>query len=239
MKRIFVLIIGAITMLPFCVYSQEQDIELSKPMIAFKSYCLEVRNAVQQRDLNALIECIRDWQPADTIDNKIIPETFYYNNVHIVYGLLGDFTCVDSLPEIPLGKHLKFLPFDVDNMITNDFVSVEINSASLLRDKKKKSNCKYAIRTLPPKEKRTYKTFGANDIEMFVVAENGGLINMYVHALERNFEMEIVNETFLSDTAPEGKPYAQLKWNMYYSGDIEVTVENMTDNEVSFILVRN
>ncbi len=206
-----------------------QNLELSPKMAAFKQYCLDVRHGVETRNSDILIDCISNWTPAD----KANEEHFEYNGEKINYTFFNKLTCVDTTSEVPLGLHLRFLPAYIDTLIANNFEAVAIAEAHILRADEK--HVEYTIRALAPKSSATYATNTNNDIEIFAVAENGGKLKLSAHTIERNFKHEIINET--SHSAPEGES-AQLIFHIERSGELEFSIENISDEEISFIVVK-
>lgn len=211
------------------VYAQTNS-TLSPKMTAFKEYCVRAANAAAVCNTDELIKCIEGWEPAEgTKDEK-----FVYEKELINYVPFGTFLLKDTVQETVLNNHFKFLPVEVDNWIVNKCEPVAIADAHALR--KEPTHCEYVVRALKAKGKGVYVTRGAGNVEMFVVAESGGKINFSVHAVETNFKKEIIGETNLSDNG--GSQSAQLIWAMNRNGEINFTVENLTDKEISFIVVK-
>lgn len=235
MKRIilsiFILCVGVIS-----VFAQE-DNELSPKMLALKKYCIRTANAAGTGNKDELIQCIDGWEPAEYDDNGNItkPEKFVYDGLPIMYSRFGHLLLRDTVQqEVSIGRHFEFVPAKVDSIITNDYEPVLLADAAMLRFGEK--DCEYAVRALQPHGKALYETRGTGEIEMFVVAEYEGLINFSIHSVEKNFKGDITGETRLSDNS--GKQSAQLMWTMSRSGTIYFSVENLTDKEISFIVVK-
>lgn len=212
--------------------------ELSPKMAAFKEYCIRATLAAAECKVDVLEDCISNWSPPqyDANGNEIKEEKFVYKNERIAYAPFGFFDKLDTTHEVSLEGHFKFLPAEVDNWIVNKCEPVELVEASLLRPIG--GNCEYAIRALKPQSKAIYSTHGADGLEMFVVAESGGKVNLSVHVAEEDIFGEIVKETDLKDVVDGGREYSQLVWKMDYYGTIKITVENTTDKDISFILVK-
>ena len=236
MKKL-VSIILILSVLPFEIMAQEEheEAELSLEMAAFKDYCIAAANAAAECDVDTLALCIENWEPGEYDANgiEINPEKITYNDVEIYFTEFSDLNCVDTLSENIIGMHFGFTPQSVDNWITNQCEPVMIADAHQLRDGQK--NLEYTVRVLKANSKATYSTRGGDDIEMFVVAENGGSVNFSIHAVETSKNGDKVTD--LADNS--GSQWAQLSWSMYHSGTIEFTVENTTDREISFIIVKN
>ena len=209
---------------PNIVMAQD-SVSLSPKMELFKEYCLRVSKAAANCDVDELIDCISQWEP--NVNGK---EQFKYKN-KLLNCTPMSVSNVDNSGEASIYGHNQFMPEYVDSLIVNKCMPMEIIEPPLLRANNL-FECTYLVRAIKPKSKVSYILYDcADDIELFFVSENGGLLNLYVKDDE--------NSKTYSDITPDGKPCVQLKWNMYYSGDIEVTIENVTDNEVSFILVMN
>ncbi|MBR4214736.1 MAG: hypothetical protein IKR94_05405 [Bacteroidales bacterium] len=206
-----------------------QKLELSPEMAAFKQYCLDVRHGVEARNSDILIDCISNWTPAD----KSNEEHFEYNGEKINYSSFNTLTCVDTTSEVPLGLHLRFLPAYIDTLIANNFEAVAVAEAHILRADEK--HVEYIVRALAPKSSATYATNTNNDIELFAVAENGGKLKLSARTMECNFKHEIINET--THSSPEGES-AQLIFHIDRCGELEFTIENTSDEEISFIVVK-
>lgn len=235
MKKItFIILI--LSALPLGIKAQnEQSSSLSPDMEAFKDYCIRVANAAVTCNTDDLSSCIEKWEPAeyDGDGNLTKAEKLIYNNEELEYTAFSDLVDVDVSNEEILGMHFGFLPEAVDNWITNKCEAVELADANMLRGDA--VNFEYTVRALKPQCKATYSTRSAGDIELFVVAENGGKITLAIHSVEKK-NGEITNETTLSDL--NGGQSAQLAWSMDRNGDIEITVENLTEKEISFIMVK-
>lgn len=229
MKKITLLILS---LLPLEIFAQN----LSPKMAAFKEYCLNVANASASCNISELEKCIENWTPAELDDNGnlITEEKFVYKNEQINYVMFGNLQCEDTVQEVSTGIHFSFLPPAVDSWIANNCEPVLIAEANLLRAEE--NSMEYSVRTLKPHGKAVYSTRGAETVEMFVVAENGGKIRFSAHSVEKKISGEITNEIRLTD--PSDGQSAQLIWTMNRNGDVDFSVENLTDREISFIVVK-
>lgn len=239
MKKIAFLI-WILSGLPLGIFAQtEQQMNLSPKMAAFKEYCIRVANAAATCNTDVLTQCIEQWMPAEYDANGNVKEgkeeKFVYNKELINYIQFGMLERVDTSQEAITGIHFQFIPAAVDTVIVNQCEPVELAFAHILRAGEK--HLEFAVRALKAKGKATYATHGAGQIEMFVVAENGGKINLSIHSVEKNYNGTIItNETNLSDNS--GAQTAQLTWHMNRNGRIEFTVENVDEKETSFIVVK-
>ena len=218
--------------LPFNVFAQD----LSPKMAAFKDFCVRGANAAPGCNVDELSALIDNWEPAEKDGNGNIAkeEKFVYNNEEIKYIEFSNIENEDVANEVIVGMHFGFTPYAVDNWITNKCEVVALADANMLRGDE--NNVEYVVRALKANSKATYSTRGSGDIEMFVVAENGGKVNLSIHAVEKDRSGN-VNETNLSDNA--AAQTAQLKWTMNRNGKIEFTVENAGDKEISFIIAKS
>ena len=224
-KIVWGLILSA-TLYPNMMLAQDST-RLSSKMEMFKEYCRRVANGFEQRNVDELIDCISQWM----MPKNGKEECFVYRDTLLRCKPMDiedeDFDSV-IMPE----GHLLFMPAYIDTLIINDFESINTFSVvSLCRGEN--YDCMYAIRALAAHDKASYIVYDCAKItELFVIPEFGGMINLYVEDKE--------NSHSYSDTAPDGKMYAQLKWDIpILSGKITVTVENVSNKEISFILVRN
>ena len=224
MKRIIQTLIVISVLFPNIVMAQD-SVSLSPKMELFKEYCLRVSKAAANCDVDELIDCISQWEP--DVKGK---EQFKYRNTLLNCTPMA-YDTIDKSGETSIYGHNQFMPEYVDSLIVNKCMPMEIVAPPLLRSRNV-FECAYLVQTIKPHGKVSYLVFDcADDIELFVVSENGGMLNLYVKDEE--------NSHTYSDTSPDGKPCVQLKWNMYYSGDIEVTIENLSENAISFIMVMN
>lgn len=230
MRRNFIILM-ILSVLPLEIFAQD----LSPKMAAFKDFCVRSADAAAVCNSDELALCIDNWEPGEYDDNGNIikEEKFEYNKMPIKCIKFGNFDTVDAENEVIVGMHFGFTPSAVDSWITNRCEAVTLADANMLRCDG--SDLEYTVRALKANSKATYSTRGSGDIEMFVVAENGGKINFSVHAVERDRGGN-VSETNLADNS--GSQTAQLMWTMNRNGKIEFTVENISDKEISFIVVK-
>ena len=66
---------------------------------------------------------------------------------------------------------------------------------------------------------------------LLVVAESGGLVNLYVN--------DEANGRRLDDATKAGKAACRLDWTLEKAGTLRLTVENKSNRAVSFIVVSN
>lgn len=224
MKKIIALVLDII--LFSGIVSAQDSIRLSHKMELFKEYCIRVSNAAAQCDVDELIDCISQWEPASKPMDEY--ERFRYRNILLKCKTL-EMMDNDITGDTSVLGHNLFMPQYVDSLIVNKCEPMEIMPPELLRGV---GDLLYAIRAVKKRSKVSYTVYDCGgNVEIFVVAEKGGMINLYVTDEE-------TSHTY-SDVTPTGRSYAQLKWNMPLSGDITVTIENVSDIPISFIIVRN
>ncbi len=221
-----------LSLMPLGIFAQD----LSPKMAAFKDFCVRTANAASACNVDELAVCIENWEPGESDVNgaEAKAENFVYNNEQIRYMEFGNINNVDVANEVMVGVHFGFTPAAVDSWITNHCEVVTLADANMLRGDE--TDFEYTVRAVKANSKVTYSTRGSGDLAMFVVAENGGKVNLSIHAVEKDRSGN-VNETNLSDNS--GSQSAQLMWTMERNGTIEFTVENVSDREISFILVKS
>lgn len=219
--------------------SSTAQVEMAPCMVAFKEYCIRVSLGAAACDVDQLTECIKGWNPPKKARKDSTEVKLVYKNQKIIFNTFGYFNTIDTTDEVSTNGHFMFLPAAVDTFIATQCEVLDLAEESLVRGPT--VNCEYVVRALKPHGKATYYTRGTRQMEMFVVTETkgGGKIKFYVHATEKNFKGDILNEIDLEDAPDGGREYAQLVWNMNRNGDVFFTVENTSDNAISFIVVRN
>lgn len=228
-----------LTIALWLVYSgvlAQTDTSLSPKMAVFKDYCIRVANAAGECNTDILIDCIDNWTPEerDINGNIINPEKFIYHKETINYIPFGNLELVDTLQEVSPQGHFAFLPAEVDSWIANKCEAVAIADAHILRAEV--NHCEYTIRALKQGGKAIYSSRGAGKMEMFVVAEHNAKIRFTIHAEEINFKKEVIKEIDL--TFPSEGQAAQLSWLMAHNGTVVFSIENLTDRDISYIIVK-
>ncbi len=220
---------------------------LSEQMSAFADYCIDVRNAAAQKDADLLADCIVKWRPAQYNDSGELSkkELLVYKSVLIDYSELKS-NPIDNSGEINIDNHLKFMPQSIDDLITNQLESMNLNAAHQLRSKANfdflqhdasefmgslfgfeipSEKIEYVVKALKSNSKTVFSFAANGNIEMFAVSEKNGAINLTARTSDnRAYE----------DALPWGKDSAQL---IFYCncGDITVTIENCSSNPTSVI----
>lgn len=224
MKTIFKLCLIAFFACPACMWAQTT--KLSPKMELFKEYCLKVREGIGSQDIATLEDCLKEF------NQKTYNATggnFVYNGQTIALTKYDRFYKVDTLASVPMGNHLKFDPAYVDTLLATDLQPVALEEPTLLRSDG--YDCMYIHQAIAAKGKCVYQAKGSGAKELFVVAENGGTINLVVKNPKNKVEVK--------DASSAGKPSAEVTWSMPRFSDYSIEVENTSDKDISVIIVTN
>ena len=186
MKTVFKLCLIAFFACPACMWAQTT--KLSPKMELFKEYCLKVREGIGSQDIATLEDCLKEF------NQKAYNATggnFVYNGQTIALTKYDRFYKVDTLASVPMGNHLKFDPAYVDTLLATDLQPVALEEPTLLRSDG--YDCMYIHQAIAAKGKCVYQAKGSGAKELFVVAENGGTINLVV----KNPKNKVEVNTFL------------------------------------------
>lgn len=207
-----------------CAWAQAEA--LSPKMELFKEYCLNVRNAVAGHDLDTLEDCLKEFNQKTYMASG---GDFVYRGETIALTPFSHFYPVDTLAAAPLESHLKFDPAYIDTLLATDLQPIALQSPTLLRSSS--YDCMYTHQAIKAHGRCVYRSKGSGPKELFVVAENGGLVNLTVRDKK--------NQTETKDETPTGKPAAEVTWNMARFGEYEIEIANMSDKDISVIVVTN
>lgn len=224
MKTVFKLCLIAFFACPACMWAQTT--KLSPKMELFKEYCLKVREGIGSQDIATLEDCLKEF------NQKTYNATggnFVYNGQTIALTKYDRFYKVDTLASVPMGNHLKFDPAYVDTLLATDLQPVALEEPTLLRSDG--YDCMYIHQAIAAKGKCVYQAKGSGAKELFVVAENGGTINLVVKNPKNKVEVK--------DASSAGKPSAEVTWSMPRFSDYSIEVENTSDKDISVIIVTN
>lgn len=224
MNTIFKLCLIAFFACPACMWAQTT--KLSPKMELFKEYCLKVREGIGSQDIATLEDCLKEF------NQKTYNATggnFVYNGQTIALTKYDRFYKVDTLASVPMGNHLKFDPAYVDTLLATDLQPVALEEPTLLRSDG--YDCMYIHQAIAAKGKCVYQAKGSGAKELFVVAENGGTINLVVKNPKNKVEVK--------DASSAGKPSAEVTWIMPRFSDYSIEVENTSDKDISVIIVTN
>ncbi|WP_251967460.1 hypothetical protein NEE14_014980 [Parabacteroides sp. AD58] len=209
------------------VWLGAQTAPLSAKMELFKDYCLRIRYGVASKNLDELVDCLKEYNAEEYNSSGGL---FVYKGEKIGLTAFDRFSLLKDLSpgDIPLGQHLQFEPSYVDTLVSMDLQPVELEEASLLRSE---FDCRYTQRAIAAHSKCTYCTKGSGPKELFVVAEADGMINLTVN--------DVRNNQVLKDVSSGGKPSAQVCWEMKNFGEYTIEVVNLSDKDISVIIVGN
>ena len=225
MKTIITLSI--IALLCSATGTRAQQGTLSPKMALFKEYCMNVRNGMEGKDTDVLQNCLKGFSRQEYLQTG---GDFTYKGQTIALAPYDNFTASDSASYgKPLGNHLRFDPFYVDTLLASGLQPVEVETPALLRSDN--YDCKYIHRVITAKGKCKYKSKGSGNKELFVVAENGGAVNLTVRDPKNKVEVK--------DKSPKGKPSAQAIWKMPRFSQYDVEIENKSNKDISVIIVSN
>lgn len=208
--KAFISIIVCICFFPIAIHGQEY--KLSKEMETFRNICLKLREGMEKKDVNLLNDCISAYNELDLAD-------------------FDRFKSVDASNEIPIKGHLLFTPDYVDSLLLYDMnlAAINVDAPTMLRAAP--YDCKLTHRALAPYSKGVYSTKGSGERELLVVVENGGTVNLSVNDETNHIQVE--------DITPQGKESAWVCWKMERFGTYIITIENTSDQAVSFVIVAN
>lgn len=193
------------------VMSFAQRPALSKELADFRDASLKLRESVARKDAEGVNAAVSA-----------------YAGLRLTS--FDRFKVVDGSQEVPLEGHLVFTPEFADSLLINDLdlAATTIDEAHQLRDF---YDCKLVNRAIAPGGKVVYETRGAGRQELLVIAEEGGMLNLYVDGGPDGVKVQ--------DASATGKPVAWVVWKMARLGAYTITIENKSPRAVSFVLAGN
>ena len=210
--------------LAMCTVSYAQDSGLSLKMELFKEYCIRIRNGIETRNADELMDCISEYEPGKYADGL-----FSYKGTEIKLASFERVAKIDGLPnDTVLDKHYSFEPKDIDWILVADFMPITLYEAPLLRVTP--HDCQFTQRIIASKETAKYSSCGSGLKELFIVAESGGFINLSVKTIKAGNDD---TETVATDTIAGGKPCVQAIWKMERFGEYRIEIENCSNREIS------
>lgn len=140
-------------------------------------------------------------------------------------------TPVDAEGAAPLRGHLQFNAAYLDSLLLHDLDMglIQVEGAFAMRGGSDALRC--AHHAVEAGHSLTFAMQAAGMQRLLVVAESGGLVNLYVD--------DKANGRKLRDAAHGGKAACRLDWTLGKPGTLRLTVENKSDRAVSFIVVSN
>ncbi len=187
----------------------------------FKDYCLRVRQGVGNNDAKELMECIDGYDSTKYKDDHY----FFYKDKKIqLFPLVLE---IKDGEANGMGKHIMFTPDYIDAYIIANLEPVEIDPPSLTRGA---YDCRYFHYVIKAHSECTFlaKDENADFGELFVVTEDGGLVNLTV--------CDVSGQNVIAQDK-NGGPSAQAKWKFGAANEYAITVENVSDKDVSVIIV--
>ena len=192
---------------------------LSRVMQAYLEFCLAERAALNPLDCGKLEGCIAESDAT----------SFRYHGTTIVLGRNSTLEDLERGDGEPLGGHAFFRAEYIDSVLTDCVMPEGIDEPVMKRGEE---NCFIVHRTLGAHGKGVYRFEGGEDMELFVVADFG-----HVRVSVRNDEGSGVVFSEVAESSEE-LPAAVLKWRMGI-GRIVVTVENVSDRGIGFVIASN
>lgn len=201
------------------VKTYAQQPVLDDALQAYLDFCLAERAALKPLDCQKLEACIAESDAT----------SFRYHGTTIVLGENSTLEDLGTEQVEPLRGHAFFRVEYIDSVLTDCVMPENIDEPVMKRGEE---NCFIVHRALAAHGKGVYRFEGADDMQLFVVADFG-----HVRVSVRNEEGS--NEAF-SQTAESNNSLeaAVLKWKMN-AGKILVTVENLADTEIGFVIASN
>lgn len=140
-------------------------------------------------------------------------------------------TPVDTEGAAPLRGHLQFNAAYLDSLLLHDLDMglIQVEGAFKMRGGSDALRC--AHHAVESGHSLTFAMQAAGMQRLLVVAESGGLVNLYVD--------DKANGRKLRDATDEGKEACRLDWRLAKAGTLCFTVENKSDHAVSFIVISN
>lgn len=191
--------------------------ELNDNMQRFYKGCMTLREGISSKDVITLDKAIEllddDAQNPDRIE---------------LYSLsLG---CADTLNQCSMQGHMYYDADYAEFFKENMGLGVYSEAAESLRGKP--SNCQIAHRAIKANSKVQYTVRMAGSCQMFVLAEIGGSIKAKV-----NFD----NDKEFVGVSYDNGALSYLKWEMnaFPPKEVTITIENVCDKEISYVIVSN
>ena len=186
--------------------------ELSEGLKKIKDICLLVRQGVTQKDKYTIMESI------DELHSLRWTEFIRFKTI-------------EPSEESSLKGHLQFTPAFLDSLLLYQFDFNLVPSDLHAMRRPGSMDFHYIHKALAPRATGIYQIKGGGEMELLVVAEQKGLIQV---SIEDN-----VNNLRLHDGSDTGKEACELVWKMEKPAEFQIKIENKTDMPISFIIVSN
>lgn len=181
----------------------------------FLNACLAANKGTTQKDANLTqkaIDALTSLNMASFSESRLVP--------------------VDGSDLLPLDGHLVYDAHYLDSLIVCQFETgvVKLNPAMLLRGDDMPDIC-YANKAIKPHGKVTFQCKGSGAKEIVVVAEHDADISLKVD--------DEKNGVHASGSQDHGAGTTCAQWKMPRFSTFLVTLENHTDEAVSFVVAIN
>ena len=193
---------------------------MDRPLHAYLDFCLTEREALNPLDCRKLEKCIEESDAT----------AFRFQNTDIVLGANTTFKDLEEGKAPWLPRHAYFYPEYVDSILMSCVLPENIDEPVMKRGSE---NCFIQHRALEGHQKGVYSYEGEGDMQLFVVADYG------------HVKVSVSNETGaahpfdLSAESTDALPAAVLQWEMPDAGKVIVTVENLSDQSIGFVVASN
>ena len=221
MKRLSLILSLLLCQLSYCLAQ-----ELDPAMQAYLDFCLLEREALSSNPIDCakLERCIEEGDR----------DNFVFNDQTIHLAPNATFRSITTRDSVSMSGHAVFKPWFVDSILVSCIMPDELIDEPTLK-RGADENCFAEHRALKAHGKGTYTFQGTGDMQLFVVADNGGLVRVRANnPRSASYKFDHRAEATVE------RPAAVLRWDMGDAeGDIIVTVENLSDKPVGFVIATN
>ena len=204
------------------VGAQSQTPTFDAPVQAYLDFCLQARTAMAQRDVAKLEECLAESDKAN----------FVFHGTNIKLSPNASFEAVDSAALVSMEGHQVFETWYVDSLLLG-IENPSIIDAPVMK-RATVNNCFVEHRAIDAHGKCVFKYEGGGDMQLFALAERDGLLRVTVENVKGAAEKFHHTATGTADS-----PAAKLQWQLENDGQVLLTVENLGDKAVSFVVASN
>lgn len=221
MKRLSIILSLLLSQLSLCLAQ-----ELDPAMQAYLDFCLLEREALSASpiDCSKLERCIEEGDR----------DNFIFQGQRISLAPNATFRTVAARDSVGMTGHAIFKPWFVDSVLVSCIMPDELIDEPMLK-RGSGDNCFAEHRALKARGRATYAFQGSGDMQVFAVADCGGLLRVTVSS-PRAAAYKFRHQA----EATAERPAAVLRWDMGDDyGDIIVTVENLSNRAVGFVFATN
>lgn len=187
------------------------------------------------QEMSPAISCYRDGclKMAHAIEAK---DKYLMYDAKELFAKLSLSSFDDVVPADDITKQTEkapmiyFVPSFADSLLLYDFVLVDLDPASILR-KGDNNDLILMHRTVPARTTLTYRTIGVGDCEMMLFTMPGGNLRLEVS--------DVSAGKSCSGEISYGGCVSWAKWFMPQIGDILFKIENLNDNDATFVVAVN